>query len=197
MCIKKLSLLPFIAILLVACSSTPKIEAPTVVDNQVSSQKGFSLPMSEQEGWTVFEENPYKIVYTKQNIENNERYTIQALVVKLPSFDEDKEFLDYIEKSIEKNRKKSKLRVVEQEIDFISGKGEKCVRYNSKEEPLVKKEKTKSLMLGMVNFTCRHPEKQNTGIYIAYSKKSYSDKSDENLVVQAENIFSKFSFSKF
>ena len=118
-------------------------------------------------------------------------------MVKLPNFDNDEDFLSYIEKRMDKNRQNSNLKVLQQQVGFASGQGEKCVRYNSTEEPLVKSKNSKPVVLGMVNYTCRHPDKANTGIYMAYSKKSSSDKLDENLMVQAENVFSSLSFNKF
>ncbi len=198
MLFKNILLLVCSVFIAIGCASTPEpITMTSAVESNISVQKGFSLSFAEQKEWTVTEESPYKIVLSKQSSNNNERYTIQALVVKLPSFKDDDDFLNFIEKSMNKNRDKSNLKVIEQQINFASGQGEKCVRYNSKEEPLVKSKKTKSLILGMVNYTCRHPDKENTGIYIAFSKKSYAENADENLIAQAENIFRGLTFSDF
>jgi len=198
MLFKNILLLVCTALLAIGCASTPEPKPMTSeVEIKTSGQKGFSLSFPEQKEWTIIEESPYKIVFSKQSSKNNERYTIQALVVKLPSFKDDNDFLSFIEKSMNKNRDKSNLKVIEQQIEFASGQGDKCVRYNSKEELKVKSKKTKSLVLGMVNFTCRHPDKENTGIYIAYSKKSFSENMDENLLAQAENIFNGLTFSVF
>lgn len=182
----------------VGCATTS--EPPplvTQVQYQPSNQKGFSLTFTGKESWTVNEETPYKVVYSKQNTNNSERHLIQALVVKLPSFNNDQEFLEFVEKSIEKNRQKSKLKLLQQQVGFSSTQGEKCVRYNSMEEPAAKSKVAKPVVLGMVNYTCRHPDKANTGIYMAYSVKSLADKSDENIIANAENIFSSLSFNKF
>lgn len=198
MLFKNIVLVVCSAILAIGCASTKELKPMTsAIESTTVGQKGFSLSIPEQKEWIITEENPYKIVLSKQSNKNNERYTIQALVVKLPSFKNDEDFLNFIEKSMNKNRDKSKLKIIEQHVDFASGQAEKCVRYNSKEEPKIKSKKTKSLVLGMVNFTCRHPDKENTGVYIAYSKKSYSENTDENLVAQAENIFSGLTFSAF
>lgn len=184
------------SLLIVACAGAPAKKMSSV-EEKVSGQKGFTLSFSELKDWDVTEESLYKIVLSKQNLSKHERYTIQALVVKLPSFKDDDAFLSYIEKSMAKNSNKSKLTIIEQQANLTSGEGKKCVRYNSKEEPTKKASNKKSLVLDMVNFTCRHPDKKNAGVYLAYSKKAYKDNMDDNLITQAENIFTQLKFSAF
>ena len=162
------------AIIAVGCATTSKPASETIsvkhIESAVSNQKGFSLEFSDKEAWTVAEETPYKIVYSKQETDSNNQHLIQALVVKLPNFDSDQEFLKYVEKSIDKNRQEKNGKVVEQQVGFASNQGEKCVRYNSKEKPAIKSKKNKPVVLEVVNYTCRHPDKAYTGVYMAYSK---------------------------
>lgn len=194
--IKNIFLLLCTSLLVVACAGAPAKKVSSVKD-QILVQKGFTLSFSELKDWIVTEENPYKVVLSKQNQNKHERYTIQVLVVKLPSFKDDDAFLSYIEESMAKNSDKSKLTIIEQQVNLTSGEGKRCVRYNSKEEPIKKTSNNKSLVLGIVNFTCRHPDKKNAGVYLAYSKKAYKDNIDDNLITQAENIFSLLKFSAF
>lgn len=194
--IKNIFLLLCTSLLFVACAGAPAKKV-SLVEDKILGQKGFTLSLSELKGWIVTEEGPYKVVLSKQNPNKHERYTIQALVVKLPNFKDDDAFLSYIEESMAKNSDKSKLNIIEQQVNLTSGEGKRCVMYNSKEEPTKKTSNKKSLVLGMVNFTCRHPDKKNAGVYLAYSKKAYRDNIDDNLITQAKNIFSQLKFSAF
>jgi len=181
------------AFLMMACSSTAELKPVEFIAPIVESQqKGFSLLFPERKSWSVTNNEPYKIVLTRNNAEKNERYTIQALMVKLPAFEEDQAFLNYIKKRMDKNRESTNLKLIEHQAALVDGQAEKCVQYYSREESL-----EKSDMLGMVNFTCRHPSKRYAGVYLAFSKKSGLNESNENLLAQATTIFSHLTFSEF
>lgn len=188
----------FSAISLIACSSTQKIQKQAPADQMAPAsniiQKGFSLSIPDQADWTMVKNESYKIIMTKPGAENNERYTIQAVMVKLPNFNNDEEFMSFITNRMEKSQKKSKVKVIEKNTQFVEGRDTKCVQYNSKEEYAGK---SKPIMLEMVNFTCRHTDKHNAGVYLAYSKKYSEGNNDKNFAVAAADIFSHMKLSSF
>lgn len=194
----KTLILLFSAISLFACSSTQKMqkqESPIQVGSMSNfNQKGFSLSIPDQADWKMVKNDAYKVVMTKPGAVNGERYTIQALVVKLPKFNSDKDFVSFITNRMEKSQKKSQVKVIEKNAQLVEGKDTKCVQYNSKEEY---SGKSKPVMLEIVNFTCRHTDKENAGVYLAYSKKYSAGNNDKNFAVAAADIFSHMKLAAF
>ncbi len=158
------------------------------------SLKGFSLSLPDQEEWTIVKNTPYKVIMTKQGLAGDERYTIQALVVKLPNFKSDEDFMNFISKRMKKSQKKSKVKVLEQNVQLVDGQDSKCVQYNSKEQY---QGKSKPIMLEIANFTCRHINKENAGVYLAYSKKYPQGNDDNNFGANAAELFSHMALIEF
>ena len=182
----------------IACT-TPRQQASVApaADNQEYVLRGFSLSIPASEGWNVAKQGPLNIVLAKQDKEKDERYAIQALVVELPNFKSDDEFLEYIESRMNTKSDKSASKVIEVKSRLVAGQGEMCVQSHRKEENSTgagKTENTKQSILELVNFTCRYPDKKNAGIYLAYSKRSTTASTDENLTAQANKLFSKMNF---
>ena len=180
------------AVSLFACSSSPerKVQAEPIMSH--SMQKGFSLSFPDQNEWTVIKDKPYKIVMTKSDLDKKDRYMIQALVVKLPKFNNDKDFMDFITNRMKKSQKQSGVKVSEEQAQFVEGKSNKCVQYNSKEQGL-----NKSEMLEVVSFTCRHPEKAYAGVYLAYSKKYSPGHGDKDFGMNAAGLFNHMELIAF
>lgn len=193
----KTLILLFSAVTLIACSSTQEKQAPPLMQaapEPMLIQKGFSLSLPDQEEWTIVKNNPYKVVMTKQGLASDERYTIQALVVKLPNFKSDEDFMSFISNRMKKSQKKSQVKVLEQNVQLVEGENSKCVQYNSKEQY---SGKSKPIMLELANFTCRHTDKENVGVYLAYSKKYSQGNDDKNFGVNAAGLFSHMALAEF
>lgn len=176
---------------LIACSSTS--ESPQVKYTSVS-QKGFSLSFPNQENWAVVKKTPYKIVMTKPGGAYDDRYTLQVLVVKLPEFRNNTDFMKFVTKQMKKNQKKSGVKVLEQHAQFIKRKNQKCVQYNTKKKY---SGRTKPVMLETVSFTCRHLERGDTGVYLAYSKKYSKGNDDKSLNINAADLFNHMELMMF
>ena len=155
-------------------------------------QKGFSLSFPDQNEWTVVKDNPYKIVMTKPGQGKNDRYMIQALVVKLPKFNSDEDFMDFITNRMKKSQKQSGTNVTEENVQFVEGQNNKCVQYKSKEQ-----RSSKAEMLEVISFTCRHPDREKAGVYLAYSKKYSQGNDDKNFAVKAAGLFSHMELVAF
>ncbi len=182
----------------IACT-TPRQQASIAPasDSQEYVLRGFALSIPASEGWTVVKQGQFDIVLSKQDKEKRERYAIQALVVELPEFKHDEEFLEYIESRMNSNRDKSSPEVIEAKSRLVAGQGNMCVQSHSKQmnpSAAGKAENVRQSVLELVNFTCRYPDKKNAGVYLAYSKRSSSASADENLATQADKLFSKMSF---
>lgn len=193
----KVFILLFSAVSLIACSSTQEKQSTPLIQTAPETtliQKGFSLSLPDQEEWTVVKNNPYKVIMIKQGNASNERYTIQALVVKLPNFKSDEEFMKFISRRMEKSQKKSRVEVLERDVQLVNGEDNACVQYNSIE---LYPGKLKPVMLEMINFTCRHSGKNNAGVYLAYSKKYSQGNEDKNFEKDATGIFSHLALAEF
>jgi len=184
--------LVFSAVSLFACSSAPelKVQEEQVVSHSI--QKGFSLSFPDQNEWTVINDNTYKIIMTKSGQAEKDRYMIQALVVKLPKFDNDEAFMNFITSRMEKSQSQSGTKVSEENVQFVEGKINKCVQYSSKEQGSKKAE-----MLEVVSFTCRHPDRENAGVYLAYSKKYSQGNGDKNIGAKAAGLFNHMELIAF
>ena len=186
------------AVSLFACSSTPEpmVQASPISSPQMNDigviRKGFSLSLPNQDEWTVVKDKPYKVVMTKPGLNNNERYMIQALVVKLPKFKDDDDFMKFISRRMEKTQKQSGVEVIEKNTQLVESQNTMCVQYNSKEQHSGKSE---PVMLELVNFTCRHTENEGAGVYLAYSKKYSQGNDDKNFGINAADIFSYMELS--
>ena len=172
----KILFLFFSAVSLFACSSAPQLQPQAAPDMEIV-QKGFSLLLPNQDDWKIVKKNDYKVVLSKQGLTNKERYTIQALVVKLPKFMNDQEFMKFVSKRMKKSQQQSDGKVIEQHAQLIEGEDKKCVQYNSKEQY---SGKSKPVILETVNFTCRHSDRDYAGVYLAYSKKYFQGYEDKN-----------------
>lgn len=200
-----------IATSLSACSlfkSTPEVtEAPVeaVESNSIEHvQKGFSLSIPKDNEWEVAKKTPYKVILSKPGMDKYEGYTIQALMVNLPNFESDDAFMEFMKSRMDKNNEVSGLKVLDQAINFVEGKPSSCIQYSSKGEDAKTMQKAKTdntLILEMVNYTCRHPFKEKVGIYVAYAKRYYqtaqsADQAQaENISDYATQLFSNLNFS--
>lgn len=180
----------------IACS-TPRQQQSNLPasDNEEYVLRGFSLSIPASEGWNVVKKEPFKIVLSRQGKEQQELYAIQALVVELPEFSHDKEFVEYIESRMNTMRATSASEVIETKTSLVAGHGNMCVQSHSKEKKSAgKTENAKQSILELINFTCRYPDKKNAGIYLAYSKRSSAVSTDDNLKSQANSLFDKMNF---
>ena len=179
---------------LFACSSSPKLQSQVSGNsgNIEIIKKGFSLLIPNQDNWKVVKKGPYNVVLSKQGLTNKERYTIQALVVKLPRFSNDEEFMAFIKERMKKTQQKSDSKIIEHHTQFVDGEDSKCVQYRSKKQY---PDKSKAVMIETVNFTCRHADRDNAGVYLAYSKKYLGDNEDKDFAESAAGLFNQMELS--
>jgi hypothetical protein len=195
--IQKILSLSALAFLTISCASTPPESEPVeqvyVPTFKTMSHKGFNLVVPDDASWKVANENEYKVELAKRGEVSNEVYTIQALLVKLPSFETDDEFMSFIQSSMDANNQASETQVIEQGASFIPYNDNQCVQVNRKTE---KQSTSSPMVLEIVNFTCRHPFKDDAGVYLAYAKRYQSDSIKEDLVPQALNLFYNLEFTE-
>lgn len=181
----------FSAVSLISCSSTPDSEQASYAPVE---QKGFALSFPGQEKWAVVKKSQFKVVMTKVGNVFDDRYTLQVLVVKLPKFKRDKDFMKFVTKQMKKSQAQKGVKIVEQHAQFVERENKKCVQYNSKKQF---SGKSKPVMLETVSFTCRHPERGNAGVYLAYSKKYSQGNKDQFFSTNAADIFSHMELAAF
>ena len=187
--LKNLLLLLSSALLVLACSSTKPPEEDTTGASFDLMQKGFLLSLPEEEGWTVAKKGDYKVLLTRSGQAGG--YTIQALVVSLPTFEEDEQFLEFIKNRMAESSKNNK--VIESETSMFTGNNESCVQYTSTEERMLS---GNAVTLEVVSFTCRHPNNPNAGVYLALSKNYEPGTSDEDMKAKALELFNRLYFTE-
>ena len=194
--IKKILSLSVLAFLTVSCASTSpeseSVEDVYVPSFKTLSHKGFNLVVPDETGWNVAKESAYKVELAKRGEVAGEVYTIQALLVRLPAFDSDDDFKAYVQKSMDAIDKKTKMQLIEQGSSFIPYNENQCVQFNRKTENTAGEG---PVILDMVNFTCRHPLREDAGVYLAFAKRSQEGSSEEDLTPQALNLFYNLEFT--
>ena len=195
--IKRLLSLSALALLTISCASTPpeteSVEQVYVPTFKTLSHKGFNLVVPDDADWKVANENEYKVELAKRGTAGNEVYTIQALLVKLPSFETDDEFMGFIQSSMESSGQVSAATVINQGASFIPYNDNQCVQFSRKTE---QQSGVSPTVLEMVNFTCRHPYKPDAGVYLAYAKRYQTNGEQEDLLPQALNLFYNLEFTE-
>jgi len=190
---KNIVLLLTSAIFIFACSST---KPPAVEDSAGARmdlmQKGFLLSLPEGEGWKVVKKSNYKVLLSKSGARGRDGYTIQVLVVSLPAFETNEEFLAFIEKRMEKSQENSN--VIEHDASLYSAGNEMCVQYKSKENRTAKS--GTDLTLETVSITCHHPDNPDAGVYMALSKSYIPESSDEDMTAKATELFNNLYFTE-
>ena len=193
--IKKILSLSILAFLTVSCASTTEpesVEEVYVPTFKTLSHKGFTLVVPDDKGWNVANESDYKVELAKHDEASSDVYTIQALLVRLPSFESDEDFKAYVEKSMDSIDQKTESSLIEQGSNFIPYNDNQCVQINRKTE----KSAEEGVVLDMVNFTCRHPLREDAGVYLAYAKRTQQGAEAEDLVPQALNLFYNLEFTE-
>lgn len=191
--LKNILLLLSTALFVIACSSTKTQEADDSASDRTDlMQKGFLLSLPEEEKWSVAKKGDYMVMLSKQGENGADRYTIQTLVVTLPTFEDDNQFLEFIENRIATSQKDAN--VTEHSASFFTGDNQICVQYNSKEKS--KNTDGAAQTLEIVSFTCRHPDNANAGVYIALSKSYAPGTSEEDLAAKATEIFNRLYFTE-
>lgn len=195
--IKKILSLSILAFLTVSCASTSEpetVEQVYVPSFKTLSHKGFTLVVPDDAGWNVAKDSEYKVELAKHDDASSDVYTIQALLVRLPAFESDDDFKAYVEKSMNTIDQKTESTVIEQGTNFIPYNDNQCVQINRKTEKTAA-EGGAPVVLDMVNFTCRHPLREDAGVYLAYAKRTQEGAEVEDLVPQALNLFYNLEFT--
>ena len=198
--IKKILLLSILAMLAVSCASTTdteQVEEVYVPTFKTLSHKGFTLVVPDDTGWNVAKETEYKVELAKRAEASDDVYTSQALLVRLPAFESDEDFKAYVEKSMNAIDQKTQSTIIDQGSNFIPYNDNQCVQINRKTEKSAgsSEEGAAPMVLEMVNFTCRHPLREDAGVYLAYAKRSQAGGEEEDLVPQALNLFYNLEFT--
>ena len=187
---KNILLLLGSVVLVVACSSTPKTDnAAAEPETTDLLQKGFLLSLPAADGWNVVKKSDYKVFLAKHGENEDETYTLQTVVVSLPSFENDDEFLDFIKQRMMKAIPGDPS----QETTMFTGHSANCVQNSNKQTRLVKGEEK---VFEMIDFTCIHPDNKNAGIYMAYSKTYSPGHGDEDFSAKAEELFNHLYFTE-
>ena len=190
---KNILLLISSAVLAIACSSTkaPEVENPNSARMDLM-HKGFLLSLPEVEGWSVVKKSNYKVILSKRGSGGSDGYTIQVLVVSLPTFESDDEFLAFIENRMKNSSKNAN--VLEQKSNLYTAGNEMCVQHLSKEARNSKS--GTELTLETVSITCHHPDNPDAGVYMALSKNYAPGSSDEDMAAKAAEIFNNLYFTE-
>ena len=192
--IKKILSLSLLAMLTVSCASTSdtgSVEEVYVPTFKTLSHKGFTLVVPDDAGWNVAKESEYKVELAKRAEASDDVYTIQALLVRLPAFESDEDFKAYVEKSMTAIDQKTQSTIIDQGSNFIAYNENQCVQIDRKTE-----KSEGSVILDMVNFTCRHPLREDAGVYLAYAKRTQAGGEEEDLVPHALNLFYNLEFTE-
>ena len=129
----------------------------------------------------------------------DETYAIQVMLVQLPDLNNSEKLKQYIIEGFKKDSNSNRFKLIETKADVVQSNIGSCVKNMSKAEDTQAKkqsESTKSMILEIINLTCKHPAIKNAGVNISYSHRYYDGNKDPRLESKSKTVFDNFQFNK-
>ena len=91
-------------------------------------QKGYSLTPLNEKGWKIAERNPYQLTLDKPGGNPAEALMIQALIIRLPPFKSNEEFIQQVKDVQVNNISLMRVSLLKYDLRPYAKKGRHCVR---------------------------------------------------------------------
>ncbi len=160
---------------------------------------GFSLLPPAESGWIVAHRSPHQLALAKRGDHLDESYAIQVVMLQLPIFNTDEQFAQYVTQGTKKDTDESRFKNSHYETTIVNGISGNCIKtLSTTEDTQAQKQSssTESMILEIIQFTCKHPSNNTVGVNFGYSHRYYAGNADPNLNSKAEMIFKNFNFTQ-
>lgn len=196
-----------LAILLVLVNPAYAQMATELQDIQVPPgrlfQKGYSLTPLNEKGWKIAQRNPYQLTLDKSGSDRVEALMIQALIIRLPPFRSNEEFIQQVKEVQVNNINLMRVSLLKYDLRPHLKKGRNCVRSHVAAEERGAFEKSgnsvrsgKRVMTELVSLICAHPKNQQIGVNVTYAHRYYAgQKADPVFLEKAEKLIDSVKFT--
>ncbi len=188
-----------LSFLLAACKSQPR--HPELEEGGARLVfEGFSFMPPNEKGWLVIKKGDDWVALARKGAAMDETYAIQAsLLMKLPKFKNDQEFLEYSRSSHQAEKGNKRFQILKSTDRLVSGKRGRCVHsyvQSKDKDPLTRSKRKGHMILEIMSFACRHPDDQGKGIYLTHSKRYFPGQKTERISERAWELFRTLEFEK-
>lgn len=178
--------------------------APEPQDIQVPPgrlfQKGFSLMPPNEKGWQINQRSPYQLMLDKPGGGPDETLMIQALVIRLPPFKSNEEFVQQVKEVQVNDINLTRVSLMKYDLRPYAKKGRNCVRSHIAAEDRGAFERSdnsgKKLMAEVVSLICAHPRNSQIGINVTYAHRYYAGRKEDPVFLEkADRLIDSVKFT--
>jgi hypothetical protein len=152
-------LLVLFALLIISCVHQTK---PNLVDpsKRINDVVGVSVLPPQEEGWQVKKIDKTQLVLSKYGSTENSSYVVIVKIFKLPKFEIEQEFIQYISEAKKAQQPEERFRVIQDKKESIKGGMNYIMKYHTIAEDKVATAKygNKTMVLEIIGYTFQHPK---------------------------------------
>lgn len=166
---------------------------------QPINHPAFTLMPPAETGWVVANMSKHNLSLAKRGNARDETYAIQVMLIQLPTFSNTKEFKKYVNIGFNKDTSKTRFKIISSNNDVVNINKLNCIKNIVKTEDtqaIKQSSNNNSMILEVVNYTCKHPTVKNAGANISYSHRYYAGNKDSELDSYSKKLINEFKFSE-
>ncbi|WP_022664033.1 hypothetical protein [Desulfospira joergensenii] len=185
---KKILILLFV-FLLTSCvhEKTSNFVDPS---ERINDVVGVSVLPPQEEGWQIASKNKTQLVLAKYGPTENSSYIANITIFKLPKFETEQQFTQYISEGKKAQQPEERFRVIQDEKENIKGGANYIMKYHTIAEDKVATAKygNKTMILEVLGYTGQHPQNHAIGIELGYSYRYQLGNEDINFKEKANTF---------
>jgi hypothetical protein len=185
-------------LLLISCATEKK---PVLVDPSVriNNVRGISIFPPQEQGWTIVDLNETHAVFGKKGLDSSSSYIVQVTLFRLPKFESEKQYLQYVSKMKAAQQPAERFRVIKNNYEICPDRSTYCVQHHEIAEDKIAKTPIgkQSMIFEVIGKTIQHPENSSIGVDFGYSYRYPSGGEDPMLNVKAKAFLKSVQFTNF
>ncbi len=182
-------LIVFIAFLLTSCVHEKK---PNFADTskRIDDVIGVSVLPPQEQGWQIENKSKTQLILAKYGPAKNSSYIANITIFKLPKFESEQQFTEYISEGKKAQQPKERFKVIQDKKENIKGGTNYIMKYHTIAEDKVATAKygNKTMILEVFGYTGQHPKNHSIGIELGYSYRYQVGDEDINFEEKANTF---------
>lgn len=161
-----------------------EIDDPSIRIDEILS---VSVLPPQEAGWQVLQKSKTNLVLGKKEPTNGSTYIASVTLFKLPKFETENKFIEYISKAKEAQQPKQRFSVLKNQKEPIKGGTNYIIKYHTIAEDKVATAKFdgKTQLLETIGYIGQHPHNHSIGIDLGYSFRYQDGVEDINFEEKA------------
>ena len=195
---KFITILAFLVLLLSSCMGTNTRVAELPLPPQPIKHPAFTLLPPAETGWLVANMSQYNLSLAKKGNAIDESYAIQVMLFQLPTFSNDEEFKNYVIDGFNEDTSSTRFNTISSSNEITNINTLNCVKNRTATEDtqsVKQSSNNESMILEVINYTCKHPTVKNVGANISYSHRYYTGHADAKLDKHSLDLMDDFKFN--